>query len=130
MIQLKRAYEEPAAADGCRVLVDRMWPRGLNRQKAAIDLWLKGVAPTAELRQWFGHAPERWGEFRERYAAELAERPDAVETLRQKIAQGPVTLVFAAKDPLHNNAVALKEYMTGGDEAIANNNAFRPTLKA
>jgi uncharacterized protein YeaO (DUF488 family) len=114
MIQLKRAYEEPAPADGYRVLVDRMWPRGLNKQKAAIDLWLKGVAPTAELRQWFGHAPERWGEFRERYAAELAERTDAVETLRQKIAQGPVTFVFAAKDPLHNNAVALKEYLTGG----------------
>jgi uncharacterized protein YeaO (DUF488 family) len=113
MIQVKRVYDRPSPADGYRVLVDRLWPRGLRKQDAGIDLWLKDVGPSAELRRWFAHAPERWDEFRRRYADELAGKARAVDVLREKSGNGKLTLVFAAKDPQHNNAVALMEYLAG-----------------
>jgi uncharacterized protein YeaO (DUF488 family) len=111
MIQVKRVYDRPSPADGYRVLVDRLWPRGLRKQAAGIDLWLKDVGPSAELRRWFAHSPERWDEFRWRYAAELAGKSRAVDVLREKSGSGKLTLVFAAKNPEQNNAVALMEYL-------------------
>jgi uncharacterized protein YeaO (DUF488 family) len=109
-VSLKRAYESPAKADGQRVLVDRIWPRGVSKTEAKIDVWLKDVAPSTELRKWFGHKPERWAEFRTRYRRELKDNP-AVPALRQIMAEGPVTLVYGAKDTEHNQAVALAEYL-------------------
>ena len=109
-IQLKRAYEAPARADGRRILVDRLWPRGLAKANARIDLWLKEVAPSTELRQWFGHDPEKWGEFKRRYRAELKHNP-ALAELREQVHAGDVTLVYAAHDPLHNQAVVLKQVL-------------------
>lgn len=110
---LKRAYEPAAESDGMRVLVDRLWPRGLDKQHAAIDEWLKELAPSAELRKWFGHEPERWDEFRQRYAAELAGN-ETLERLRALARQQHVTLVYAAHDEAHNNAVALRDYLLEG----------------
>lgn len=107
-IRLKRAYAAAAPADGCRVLVDRLWPRGVTREAAHIDLWLKDIAPSDALRKWFGHDPARWKEFERRYAAELAQHPEALAQLLAEVRKGPVTLVFAAKDEAHNNAAALK----------------------
>ena len=97
-IKSKRAYERPEPSDGTRILVDRLWPRGIKKADAAIDLWLRDIAPSAELRRWFGHRPERWAEFRRRYLAELQERPDLVEEIRKAAHDGPVTLVYAARD--------------------------------
>ncbi|AGH50405.1 hypothetical protein G432_13435 [Sphingomonas sp. MM-1] len=111
-IRIKRAYLAPADDDGRRILVDRLWPRGLAKAKAAIDLWLKDVAPSTELRHWFGHDPARWAEFRKRYAAELAGNP-AVAELREIAGRERVTLVYAAHDEAHNNAVALAAYLAG-----------------
>lgn len=111
MIQLKRAYEAAAKSDGLRILVERLWPRGVSKEKAAIDLWLKGIAPSAELRKWYGHDPDKWPEFRKRYWAELRANKNAVAELKQKIAKGSVTFVFAASDTEHNSAVALKEFL-------------------
>ncbi len=110
-IHLKRIYEEPEKNDGFRVLVDRAWPRGVKKEDARLDLWLKDVAPSKELRKWFGHDPEKWAEFRERYFRELDENPEAREQLEDKARQGTLTLLFAAKDERFNNAVALKEYL-------------------
>ena len=110
-IHLKRAYEAPSEKDGLRILVERLWPRGLSKEKAAVDLWLKDVAPSPELRRWFGHDPARWGAFQERYHAELDANPDAVEGLRRKIREGPVTFIYAARDEEHNGALALKNYL-------------------
>ena len=110
-VRLKRVYEEPAKADGQRFLVDRVWPRGLSKEKAAVDRWLKEVAPSKELRQWFGHDPERWEGFRARYFEELDARPDVVDELVQTAGKGTVTLVFAARDTDYNNAVALRDYL-------------------
>lgn len=110
-VRLKRVYEVPARADGERVLVDRVWPRGLSKEKAAVDRWLKAIAPSKELRQWFGHDPERWDGFRERYFRELDARPEVVGELVEAAGGGTVTLVFAARDTEHNNAVALREYL-------------------
>lgn len=112
-IRLKRAYEPPAAADGTRILVDRLWPRGVRKADLAIDRWLKEVAPSAELRRWFGHDPARWAEFRRRYAAELAAGPEPLAELRRAAAAGPVTLVYAARDEAHNHAVLLRELLAG-----------------
>lgn len=112
-LRLKRVYAQPSDDDGQRVLVDRIWPRGLSKEKAAVDLWLKEVAPSTALRRWFGHDPKKWDEFRRRYRAELEERADAVETLRNLAAKRRVTLLFGAKDETHNQAVALKEFMEG-----------------
>jgi uncharacterized protein YeaO (DUF488 family) len=114
MVYLKRAYDPPAPADGFRILVERLWPRGLRKEAAALDLWLKDVAPSPELRQWFGHDPARWEEFCRRYGAELAERPAAVGLLRDRLRQGPVTLVYGSRDQEHNAAVALKQFLTRG----------------
>jgi uncharacterized protein YeaO (DUF488 family) len=111
MIQVRRAYEPADPADGFRVLIDRIWPRGLKKEQAAIDLWLKDAAPSAGLRKWFGHDPAKWDEFREHYARELDRNPDAVRLLREKSRSGTLTLVFAAKDEEHSNAAALKGYL-------------------
>src|SRR5690242_20762987 len=110
-VQLKGAYEPPARKDGFRILVDRIWPRGTSKDSARIDLWLKDIAPTAALRNWFGHDPEKWSEFRKRYFRELEKNPDAVAQLEAQLRRDSVTLVFGAKDEQHNNAVALKEYL-------------------
>lgn len=111
MIHLKRAYEAATKSDGLRILVERLWPRGVSKEKAAIDLWLKDIAPSAELRKWFGHDPDKWAEFRKRYRAELRANKDAVAELKQKIAKRTVTFVFAASDTERNSAVALKEFL-------------------
>ncbi len=110
-IRLKRAYEPPTEEDGNRILVERLWPRGISKEDAAIDHWPKEIAPSTELRKWFGHDPDRWEEFRKRYWAELDQKGDLLDDLRQKLKEGPVTFVFAAKDEEHNSAVALKEYL-------------------
>jgi uncharacterized protein YeaO (DUF488 family) len=110
-IRLKRAYDAPAADDGVRVLVDRLWPRGVRKADAAIDLWMKDIAPSTELRRWFGHDPARWPEFRRRYEAELQGHADRLEELRGMARRGPVTLVFGARDEVHNDAVMLRELL-------------------
>ncbi len=107
-IRLKRAYEAADPGDGCRVLVDRLWPRGVAREAAHIDLWLKDIAPSTALRKWFNHDPARWREFEQRYAREVEQHPEALAELVAQVRKGPVTLVFGAKDEVHNNAVALK----------------------
>jgi uncharacterized protein YeaO (DUF488 family) len=111
MIQLKRAYEIPSKKDGSRVLVERLWPRGLTKERAALELWLKDVAPSSDLRKWFAHDPEKWKEFEERYWRELRVPNDAVDLLRRKAKTGIVTLVYAARDEEHNGAVALKAFL-------------------
>ena len=111
MIRVRRVYEPADPADGFRVLVDRIWPRKLKMEQAAIDLWLKDVAPSPELRKWFGHDPAKWDEFRKRYASELERNPDTVRFLNEKSRSGMLTLVFAAKDAEHSNAAALKAYL-------------------
>ena len=109
-INLKRAYEPAVPADGYRVLADRLWPRGFSKAKAHIDLWLKDVATTHDLRKWFGHDPERWPEFRTKYQSELKNRKDLLEQLKQiELEHKAITLVHAAKDERRNNAVVLKE---------------------
>src|SRR5262245_32934635 len=100
-LRIRRAYEPKSADDARRVLVDRLWPRGLSKSDLKDVLWIKDVAPSTELRKWFGHDPERWDEFRSRYFAELRDNP-AVEKLRETIAAGPVTLLYGARDPAHN----------------------------
>ncbi|CCJ37182.1 hypothetical protein BN140_2259 [Methanoculleus bourgensis MS2] len=111
MIRTKRIYEEPSEDDGLRVLVDRLWPRGLSKAKAKIDRWEKDLAPTTELRRWFGHDPAMWEEFLQRYRAELEGKEEALARLRREANDGTVTLLYAAKDEEHNNAVALKRYI-------------------
>ena len=113
-IKLKRAYEKPSPDDGLRILVERLWPRGLTKEKAKIGLWLKDVAPSPELRKWFGHDPARWNGFQERYRAELEQKPDLIDLLRQKAKEGPVTFVFAARDEDRNSAVVLKQFLEKG----------------
>jgi uncharacterized protein YeaO (DUF488 family) len=110
-LKLKRAYDPPSEDDGCRILVDRLWPRGLRKDRSRIDCWLKEIAPSTALRQWFGHDPARWQEFQRRYFAELDGRAPVVKELRQRTQRGRVTLVYGAKDQTHNHAVALLEYL-------------------
>lgn len=110
-VRLKRAYEPPAATDGVRVLVDRLWPRGLRKAEAAIDRWLKELAPSSELRRWFGHDPGRWDEFRRRYRSELSAHADLLNELRATARAGPLTLVYAARDEQHNDAVVLRDVL-------------------
>jgi uncharacterized protein YeaO (DUF488 family) len=112
-VRLKRAYEPPHADDGARILVDRLWPRGVTKAKAAVDRWMKDLAPSAELRQWFGHDPARWNEFRRRYAAEVRARPELLGELRTLARDGVVTLVYAARDEAHNDAVVLRDVLLG-----------------
>ncbi len=118
-IRTKRVYEEAAPEDGIRILVDRIWPRGLRKEQARVDLWLKEVAPSTALRRWFGHDRSKWEEFKRRYFAELETRTGAVELLLGYVQKGRVTLVFSARDPECNQAVALREYLVqrlGGQE--------------
>jgi uncharacterized protein YeaO (DUF488 family) len=110
-IQLKRAYDKPAAADGFRVLIDRLWPRGVTKEKLKANLWLKGIAPSTELRKWFGHDPEKWSEFRKRYFRELDSHPEEIRLLREKVRKGKLTLVYGAKEKRFNDAEAIKEYL-------------------
>ena len=110
-ILLKRTYEGPSRSDGCRILVERLWPRGLTKVAAKIDLWLKGAAPSAELRRWFNHEPDRWTEFKRRYFKELRAHPVALEPIVERVGAGQVTFVFASRELQLNNAVALKEYV-------------------
>lgn len=112
MIKIKRAYAPAEETDGYRILVDRLWPRGISKEKAKIDLWMKSVAPSSDLRKWFGHVPERFLEFTKRYKAELAES-GALDDLRKVLSEHPdATLLFAAHDEEHNNAVVLKELLS------------------
>lgn len=111
MIKLKRAYETPARSDGLRILVDRIWPRGLRKEDAAVDLWLKDLAPSSELRKWFGHDPQKWTEFKRRYFSELRGTGDLVRLLKYRCGEGTVTLVFGSKEERYNNAAALKEFL-------------------
>ncbi|CAN1721641.1 DUF488 domain-containing protein [Hyphomicrobium sp. 1Nfss2.1] len=112
-VQIKRVYEPAARSDGFRVLVDRLWPRGISKQRAALDLWMKDIAPSTELRRWFGHDPKRWRQFKARYRAELVEQDSALALLRSRARNGPVTLLFGARDVEHNEAAVLKEMLTG-----------------
>ena len=109
--RIRRIYDPASPEDGARVLVDRLWPRGIGKDAAALDLWLKEIAPSAPLRRWFGHEPARWAEFARRYRAELDANPQAVARLRQVAAHGPVTLLYAAHDILNNHARVLAAYM-------------------
>jgi uncharacterized protein YeaO (DUF488 family) len=118
-IQLKRAYEPASPEDGVRVLVDRLWPRGLRKSKAAIDRWLKDLAPSTELRRWFGHDPDRWPEFSRRYKAELMHKAELLHEVRALARKRPVTLVFAARDEQRNDAVVLRDVLTGRKKAMA-----------
>jgi len=108
-IRIKRVYAEHDAEDGLRVLVDRLWPRGLTKEKAAVDLWLKDIAPSTELRKWFGHDPNKWEEFKKRYLSELKENTEQIHLLKQEMEKGMVTLVYGARDEHHNEAVVLQE---------------------
>ena len=108
-VKLKRAYEAPSASDGQRILVDRLWPRGVTKEKAKIDTWLKDISPSTELRQWFDHDPTKWAEFQTRFTKELAGN-DAVAELRELIKK-PSTLVYSAKDEEHNNALVIKKFI-------------------
>ena len=109
MIKIKRVYEAAAEDDGFRILVDRLWPRGISKEKAKIDLWLKEVAPSNELRKWFAHDPEKWGEFKKKYGEELAAKQELLKEVRRiEKEKGMVTLVYSARDMEHNNAVALR----------------------
>lgn len=112
-IKLKRAYDRPNADDGTRVLIDRLWPRGVRKVDAAIDQWIKDIAPSTSLRKWFGHDPARWQEFRHRYAAEVHEQPETLNELRNMARRGQITLVFSAHDELHNDAVVLRDILLG-----------------
>ena len=111
MIKLKRVYEKPTKEDGLRVLVERLWPRGFTKERASVDLWLKDIAPSTELRKWFGHDPAKWEQFCKRYRVELEQRKEAVNLLKQKSEEGTITLVYAARDEKHNSAIALKEIL-------------------
>lgn len=112
-VRLKRAYERPAPADGRRILVDRLWPRGVTKAAAAIDQWAKEIAPSASLRKWFGHDPDRWQEFRRRYVAELRGHAEELGALRDQAKRGPVTLVYSAHDEAHSDAVVLRDILLG-----------------
>lgn len=111
MIQCKRVYDEVSSDDGTRVLVDRLWPRGVHKDEAELDDWVKAVAPSEDLRRWFDHDPDKWDRFCRQYRAELDEKNEIVDRLRRMAESGTLTLLYAAKDREHNNAVALKDYL-------------------
>jgi uncharacterized protein YeaO (DUF488 family) len=115
-INLKRAYEAPSPKDGTRVLVDRLWPRGVNKANAAIDHWVKELSPSTGLRKWFGHDPARWEEFKKRFVLELRQHADEVERLRAMARRGTVTLVYSAHDERHNDAVVLRDVLLRGEQ--------------
>lgn len=108
-IRIKRVYEQPDKHDGRRILVDRLWPRGLTKEKASVDLWLKDIAPSTALRKWFGHDPDKWEAFKERYLAELKNNSEPIRLLKQELDKGDVTLVYGAKNEEHNEAVVIQE---------------------
>lgn len=110
-MQIKRVYDKPETEDGARILVDRLWPRGLTKEKACVDLWLKDIAPSTELRKWFDHDPGKWDEFRKRYFVELKNNPKQVALLDEQLKNGNVTLLYAAKDKEHNEAVAIRDFL-------------------
>ncbi len=111
MLKIKRIYDQPSASDGTRVLVDRLWPRGLTKEKARLDDWMKEIAPSDELRKWFGHDEEKWQEFKRRYKSELETKTDLIQKLKSASKKGTVTLLFSAKDEENNNAAVLKEVL-------------------
>jgi len=110
-MKIKRVYEKPYKEDGIRILVDRLWPRGLTKEKASIDLWLKDIAPSTELRQWFNHDPVKWNEFKKRYRLELKNNKEQISLLKEQMKKGTLTLVYGAKDEEHNEALVLKELL-------------------
>ncbi|PYJ23471.1 MAG: hypothetical protein DME71_02380 [Verrucomicrobia bacterium] len=110
-VRVKRVYDQPAKADGYRMLVDRLWPRGLKKSEARIDEWLREIAPSTALRKWFKHDPDKWKEFKKKYSAELDDHREQVEKLAREARKRTITLLFSARDTEHNNAVALKEYI-------------------
>lgn len=114
MIKLKRVYEPPSEDDGIRILVERLWPRGISKEKAKVDEWLKEIAPSQELRKWFQHDPAKWNEFQERYRKELDQNQELVSDLKQKIKRKTVTFVYAASDEERNSALLLKNYLKNG----------------
>lgn len=111
MMKLKRVYEKPEKADGTRILVDRLWPRGLTKAKARVDIWLKDLGPSTELRQWFGHDPKRWKEFRTKYRRELKDKDELLGVIRKEARRGTVTIVYGARDTEHNEALLIMEYL-------------------
>jgi uncharacterized protein YeaO (DUF488 family) len=112
-VRLKRAYEPAEAADGTRILVDRLWPRGVSKEDARIDDWVRDIAPSTELRTWFGHDPARWAEFRRRYLAEIKSDPECLARLRGLARKGAITLIYSARDTAHNDAVVLRAALLG-----------------
>jgi len=115
MIKLKRAYEKHVKDDGERILVERLWPRGLTKLEAKIDLWLKDVAPSTKLRRWFGHDPENWDQFRQRYQEELKQKDELIKLLKRKAKAGTITLIYATRDEEHNGALVLQRFLQKGD---------------
>ena len=111
-INIKRVYEKPSKSDGIRILVDRLWPRGMTKEKAAVDLWLKNIAPTTELRKWFDHDPEKWNEFQKKYHRELKKNKEQVSLLNEQMKKGMVTLVYGARDEEHNEALVIMEWLS------------------
>ena len=112
-VRLKRAYERPSTEDGTQILIDRLWPRGVSKENAALGLWMKDIAPSAALRTWFGHDPARWQEFRRRYVDEIRRNAVLFGELRALARQGPITLVYSAHDEAHNDAVVLRDLLLG-----------------
>jgi uncharacterized protein YeaO (DUF488 family) len=112
-VRLKRVYEPASKTDGERILVDRLWPRGVSKEEARLDEWLREIAPSAGLRMWFGHDPHRWDEFQRRYRSELAGRTDLLNGLRRRARQGPITLLYGARDEAHSDAVVLRDVVLG-----------------
>lgn len=112
IMKIKRVYLKPDKEDGIRILVDRLWPRGLTKEKASIDLWLKNIAPTTELRKWFDHDPTKWNEFRKKYYLELENNKEQGLLLKEQIEKGPITLVYGAKDEEHNEALVIKDFFS------------------
>ena len=111
-MKIKRVYVKPDKKDGIRILVDRLWPRGLTKEKAAVDIWLKEIAPSNELRIWFGHDPAKWKDFKKKYKLELKKKPEPILILKEEAKKGIVTLVYGAKDEAHNEALVLKESLS------------------
>ena len=115
-IKIKRVYEQPDKKDGERILVDRLWPRGLTKEKANVDLWLKEIAPSTELRKWFGHDPDRWKSFSRRYETEIRHNDDLIKVLTKKAKKGTITLVYGARDEKHNEALVLKKFLENSEQ--------------
>ena len=131
VIRIKRVYDKQAKSDGRRILVDRLWPRGLTKADASVDFWARVVAPSHQLRRWYQHAAEKWPEFRRRYFAELDANPTGVAELRTQLGRGPVTLLFGSKETRLNNATALAEYLVSRDEGVRRRrNTGRDVVKA